>query len=177
MDINNCAESTEQCDQWCMNKDLRDPGLSHTPISQRLLSEHADDDLLMHCRAGLRLGPDGKKCVDIDECAEGTAQCDQQCVNKDPRDSGIYYACTCHNGFSIDIEDQHKCIPKVFPLSVTLLVTDLLLRSGCSSVLCLFAASVSLALERTLHARLLLNKSLENRGGDCRDHWADHDIG
>ena len=120
VDINNCAESTAQCDQWCTNKDLRDPGLSHTPISQRLLTEHADNDLLMHCRAGLRLGPDGKKCVDIDECAEGTAQCDQQCVNKDPRDSGIYYACTCHNGFSTDIEDQHKCIPKVSTLSGTL---------------------------------------------------------
>ncbi len=65
------------------------------------------------CRAGLRLGQDGKKCVDIDECAEGTALCDQQCVNKDPRDSGLPYACKCRSGYSIDIEDKHKCIPEV----------------------------------------------------------------
>ena len=51
--------------------------------------------------------------MDIDECAEGAALCDQQCVNKDPRDSGLQYACKCRSGYSIDIEDKHKCIPEV----------------------------------------------------------------
>ncbi len=64
-------------------------------------------------RAGLRLGPDGKKCVDIDECAEGTAPCEQECENKDPRETGLQYVCKCRSGFSIDIENQHKCVSKV----------------------------------------------------------------
>lgn len=64
-------------------------------------------------RAGLRLGKDGKKCVDIDECAEGTAPCDQECENKDPRETGLQYVCKCRSGFSVDIENQHKCISKV----------------------------------------------------------------
>ena len=51
--------------------------------------------------------------MDVDECAEGTALCEQQCVNKDPRDSGLQYACKCRSGYSIDIEDKHKCIPEV----------------------------------------------------------------
>lgn len=64
-------------------------------------------------RMGLRLGEDGKRCVDIDECAEGTAPCDQECVNKDPRDSGLPYVCKCRGGYSIDIDNQHECIPQV----------------------------------------------------------------
>lgn len=66
-------------------------------------------------RAGLRLGEDGKRCVDIDECAEGTAQCDQECVNQDPRDTGRQYVCKCRSGYSVDIDNQHKCITKVRP--------------------------------------------------------------
>ena len=79
-------------------------------------------------RAGLRLGEDGKKCVDIDECAEGTALCEQQCVNKDPRNSGLQYACKCRSGYSIDIEDKHKCIPEVS--------TSLMLPIPSSSLAC-----------------------------------------
>ena len=64
-------------------------------------------------RTGLRLGQDGKRCIDIDECAEGTAQCDQECVNQDPRETGRQYVCKCRSGYSIDIDNQHKCITKV----------------------------------------------------------------
>ena len=35
----------------------------------------------MLCRVELRQGEDGKKYVDIDECAKGTLQCEQECVN------------------------------------------------------------------------------------------------
>ena len=69
----------------------------------------------MH-RTGLRLGEDGKRCIDIDECTEGTAQCDQECVNQDPRETGRQYVCKCHSGYSIDMENQHKCITKVSPI-------------------------------------------------------------
>ncbi|KAL3145489.1 hypothetical protein ABBQ32_003313 [Trebouxia sp. C0010 RCD-2024] len=60
--------------------------------------------------AGLRLAKDGKACEDIDECAEHTDECDQQCINKDPRKSGIPYACSCNLGYSIDLQDRHKCL-------------------------------------------------------------------
>ena len=40
------------------------------------------------CRPGLRLAEDGHSCVDIDECAEGTSGCSQDCENKDPRSTG-----------------------------------------------------------------------------------------
>ena len=66
-------------------------------------------------REGLRLGPDGKKCVDIDECAEGLAQCEQACVNHDPRDSGLPYTCKCRPGNSVDPDNRNKCIPQVRP--------------------------------------------------------------
>ena len=66
----------------------------------------------MH-RTGLRLGEDRKRCIDIDECAEATAQCDQECVNQDPRETGRQYVCKCRSGYSIDIDNQHKCITKV----------------------------------------------------------------
>ncbi len=67
-------------------------------------------------RAGLRLGPDGKRCVDIDECAEGTAPCEQECENRDPREAGLQYVCKCRAGYNIDIDNNHKCILKVRPL-------------------------------------------------------------
>ena len=53
--------------------------------------------------------------MDIDECAEGTSQCDQECVNKDPRTTGLNYACKCRSGYSTDPENQHKCITQVSP--------------------------------------------------------------
>ena len=65
------------------------------------------------CREGLRLGPDGKKCEDIDECAEGTAACEQQCENRDPRTTGLTYVCKCGPGYSVDLDSQYKCIPQV----------------------------------------------------------------
>lgn len=65
------------------------------------------------CREDLRLAEDGKKCVDIDECAEGTAHCGQQCVNKDPRRSGVPFSCACNLGFSLDPEDLSSCIKTV----------------------------------------------------------------
>ena len=68
----------------------------------------------MSCsRAGLRLAKDGKACEDVDECAEHTDECDQQCINKDPRKSGIPYACSCNLGYSLDLQDRHNCIKTV----------------------------------------------------------------
>ncbi|XP_002717227.1 nephronectin isoform X4 [Oryctolagus cuniculus] len=69
---------------------------------------------------GLQLAPDGRTCVDIDECATGRASCPRfrQCVN-----TFGSYICKCHTGFDLmyiggkyqchDIDEcargQHQC--------------------------------------------------------------------
>ncbi|XP_076998747.1 nephronectin isoform X5 [Tamandua tetradactyla] len=69
---------------------------------------------------GLQLAPDGRTCVDIDECATGRASCPRfrQCVN-----TFGSYICKCHRGFDLmyiggryqchDIDEcalgQHQC--------------------------------------------------------------------
>ncbi|XP_061048058.1 nephronectin isoform X3 [Eubalaena glacialis] len=62
---------------------------------------------------GLRLAPDGRTCVDIDECATGRASCPRyrQCVN-----TFGSYICKCHKGFDLMyIGGKYQChdIPKV----------------------------------------------------------------
>ncbi|CAL8466083.1 g5619 [Coccomyxa elongata] len=134
-DIDECAEGTAQCQQTCKNNlggyecSCRDGftllgGHSSTgiclPIDQckkdaggcEFGCTSQDGEAICSCPAGLRLGKDGKKCVDIDECVEGTAPCEQECENKDPRETGLQYVCKCRSGFSVDIENQHKCISK-----------------------------------------------------------------
>ena len=43
-------------------------------------------------------------CVDIDECSEGSANCDQMCVNNDGG-----FECRCQTGFNED-PDSGNCI-------------------------------------------------------------------
>lgn len=84
----------------------------------------------MSCsRAGLRLAKDGKACEDIDECAEHTDECDHQCINKDPRKSGIPYACSCKLGYSLDLQDRHNCVKTVRYLLQCLKRNAVLLQS------------------------------------------------
>ena len=61
-------------------------------------------------REGLRLGKDGKKCEDVDECAEGTAKCESGCRNLDPRTTGMPYVCSCPDGLAVDPADQYRCV-------------------------------------------------------------------
>ncbi|XP_029091519.1 nephronectin isoform X2 [Monodon monoceros] len=56
---------------------------------------------------GLRLAPDGRTCVDIDECATGRASCPRyrQCVN-----TFGSYICKCHKGFDLMyIGGKYQC--------------------------------------------------------------------
>jgi len=51
---------------------------------------------------------DGFDCTDIDECALGTAQCEQKCIN-----TLGSYVCSCGKGLAIDPEDPlgARCVP------------------------------------------------------------------
>ncbi|XP_016807456.2 nephronectin isoform X8 [Pan troglodytes] len=56
---------------------------------------------------GLQLAPDGRTCVDVDECAAGRASCPRfrQCVN-----TFGSYICKCHKGFDLMyIGGKYQC--------------------------------------------------------------------
>ncbi|XP_054059423.1 nephronectin isoform X6 [Rissa tridactyla] len=64
----------------------------------------------VRCRCpspGLQLGPDGRTCIDIDECATGRVICPRfrQCVN-----TFGSYICRCHKGFDLMyIGGKYQC--------------------------------------------------------------------
>ncbi|XP_059824035.1 epidermal growth factor-like protein 6 [Hypanus sabinus] len=65
----------------------------------------------IHClcpSSGLQLGPDGRTCVDIDECASSRPLCPplRKCVNT----FGSYF-CKCQNGYELKyIDGKYKCV-------------------------------------------------------------------
>jgi hypothetical protein len=46
--------------------------------------------------------------IDKDECSDGTAQCEYECINM-MTGTANSYQCTCRKGFSLS-DDQHNCI-------------------------------------------------------------------
>lgn len=132
-DIDECLEGTSGCDHTCVNS----PGSYHCQCDdgfnlfggqgspgfcypKNMCGEgnggcegpcySSNGKSVCSCGDGLRLADDGKSCEDIDECAEHLAQCTQQCINKDPRKSGIPYTCSCDLGYSLDLQDRHQCL-------------------------------------------------------------------
>ncbi|XP_069748550.1 epidermal growth factor-like protein 6 [Narcine bancroftii] len=67
----------------------------------------------IHClcpSSGLQLGPDGKTCVDIDECATSRSLCPplRKCVNT----FGSYF-CKCQTGYELKyVDGKYKCIDR-----------------------------------------------------------------
>ncbi|XP_039615133.1 nephronectin a isoform X1 [Polypterus senegalus] len=65
----------------------------------------------VRCRCpspGLQLGPDGRSCVDVDECTMGTAVCPRfrKCIN-----TFGSYICKCHEGFDLQyVNGKYQCI-------------------------------------------------------------------
>ncbi|XP_060911187.1 endosialin-like [Labrus mixtus] len=53
------------------------------------------------CPPGYQMGPDGRRCSDVDECLQ--QPCPQLCVNI----PGTFH-CTCHNGYQPD--DEGECV-------------------------------------------------------------------
>uniref|UniRef100_A0A3Q2EHS6 Nephronectin a n=1 Tax=Cyprinodon variegatus TaxID=28743 RepID=A0A3Q2EHS6_CYPVA len=57
---------------------------------------------------GLQLAPDGRTCVDVDECAAGIAVCPRfrKCIN-----TFGSYICKCHEGFDLQyVSGKYQCI-------------------------------------------------------------------
>ncbi|XP_030644065.1 nephronectin a [Chanos chanos] len=57
---------------------------------------------------GLQLAPDGRTCVDVDECAAGLAVCPRfrKCVN-----TFGSYICRCHEGFDLHyVNGKYQCV-------------------------------------------------------------------
>lgn len=53
------------------------------------------------CPPGYQMGPDGRRCSDVDECQQ--QPCPQLCVNI----PGTFH-CTCHSGYQLD--DEGECV-------------------------------------------------------------------
>ncbi|XP_010886827.2 nephronectin a isoform X2 [Esox lucius] len=57
---------------------------------------------------GLQLAPDGRTCVDVDECVSGSAACPRfrKCIN-----TFGSYICKCHQGFDLQyINGKYQCV-------------------------------------------------------------------
>ena len=82
VDIDECAEGTDQCAQNCNN---------------------TFGSYTCSCNAGYRLNSTGFGCDDIDECFEMTDQCDQNCHNNIGS-----YTCSCNTGYRLNT-DGFRC--------------------------------------------------------------------
>uniref|UniRef100_A0A8B9TUB4 Nephronectin n=1 Tax=Anas platyrhynchos TaxID=8839 RepID=A0A8B9TUB4_ANAPL len=137
-DLNECGLKPRPCKHRCMNTYgsykcyclngymLMPDGTCSNALSCSMANCQYGCDVLkgeVRCRCpspGLQLGPDGRTCIDIDECATGRVICPRfrHCVN-----TFGSYICRCHKGFDLmyiggkyqchDIDEcalgQHQC--------------------------------------------------------------------
>ncbi|KFQ71981.1 Nephronectin, partial [Phaethon lepturus] len=124
-DLNECGLKPRPCKHRCMNTYgsykcyclngymLMPDGTCSNALSCSMANCQYGCDVLkgeVRCRCpspGLQLGPDGRTCVDIDECATGRVICPQfrHCVN-----TFGSYICKCHKGFDLMyIGGKYQC--------------------------------------------------------------------
>uniref|UniRef100_A0A8C6IKB2 Nephronectin n=1 Tax=Mus spicilegus TaxID=10103 RepID=A0A8C6IKB2_MUSSI len=137
-DLNECGLKPRPCKHRCMNTFgsykcyclngymLLPDGSCSSALSCSMANCQYGCDVVkgqVRCQCpspGLQLAPDGRTCVDIDECATGRVSCPRfrQCVN-----TFGSYICKCHTGFDLmyiggkyqchDIDEcslgQHQC--------------------------------------------------------------------
>ncbi|XP_052586820.1 nephronectin isoform X4 [Peromyscus californicus insignis] len=137
-DLNECGLKPRPCKHRCMNTlgsykcyclngyMLLPDGSCSSALSCSMANCQYGCDVVkgqIRCQCpspGLQLAPDGRTCVDIDECATGRVSCPRfrQCVN-----TFGSYICKCHTGFDLmyiggkyqchDIDEcalgQHQC--------------------------------------------------------------------
>ncbi|XP_074084857.1 nephronectin isoform X4 [Macrotis lagotis] len=124
-DLNECGLKPRPCKHRCMNTYgsykcyclngymLMPDGSCSSALSCSMANCQYGCDVMkgdVRCRCpspGLQLGPDGRTCVDVDECATGRASCPRfrQCVN-----TFGSYICKCHKGFDLMyIGGKYQC--------------------------------------------------------------------
>ncbi|KAG8519433.1 Nephronectin [Galemys pyrenaicus] len=137
-DLNECGLKPRPCKHRCMNTYgsykcyclsgymLMPDGSCSSALSCSMANCQYGCDVIkgqVRCQCpspGLQLAPDGRTCVDVDECASGRASCPRhrQCLN-----TFGSYICKCHAGFDLmyiggryqchDVDEcalgQHQC--------------------------------------------------------------------
>ncbi|XP_064004511.1 nephronectin isoform X1 [Pogoniulus pusillus] len=124
-DLNECGLKPRPCKHRCMNTYgsykcyclngymLMPDGTCSNALSCSMANCQYGCDVLkgeVRCRCpspGLQLGPDGRTCIDIDECATGRVICPRfrHCVN-----TFGSYICRCHQGFDLMyIGGKYQC--------------------------------------------------------------------
>ncbi|CAN8177115.1 unnamed protein product [Coccothraustes coccothraustes] len=80
-----CVDEDECQFRWCQHICANSPGA-----------------FACRCHPGFSLGPDGRSCLDVDECSMG-ARCSQRCLN-----TFGSFRCRCRPGFALGA-DGHRC--------------------------------------------------------------------
>uniref|UniRef100_A0A8C8RM07 Nephronectin n=1 Tax=Pelusios castaneus TaxID=367368 RepID=A0A8C8RM07_9SAUR len=124
-DLNECGLKPRPCKHRCMNTYgsykcyclngymLMPDGSCSNALSCSMANCQYGCDVVkgeIHCRCpspGLQLGPDGRTCIDVDECAVGRVVCPRfrKCVN-----TFGSYICKCYKGFDLMyIGGKYQC--------------------------------------------------------------------
>uniref|UniRef100_A0A8C0XEI8 Nephronectin n=1 Tax=Castor canadensis TaxID=51338 RepID=A0A8C0XEI8_CASCN len=124
-DLNECGLKPRPCKHRCMNTFgsykcyclngymLMPDGSCSSALSCSMANCQYGCDIVkgqVRCQCpspGLQLAPDGRTCVDVDECATGRVSCPRfrQCVN-----TFGSYICKCHKGFDLMyIGGKYQC--------------------------------------------------------------------
>uniref|UniRef100_A0A8C0H2S5 Nephronectin n=1 Tax=Chelonoidis abingdonii TaxID=106734 RepID=A0A8C0H2S5_CHEAB len=124
-DLNECGLKPRPCKHRCMNTYgsykcyclngymLMPDGSCSNALSCSMANCQYGCDVVKgevrcHCPSpGLQLGPDGRTCIDVDECATGRVVCPRfrKCVN-----TFGSYICKCHKGFDLMyIGGKYQC--------------------------------------------------------------------
>ncbi|XP_055969784.1 nephronectin isoform X3 [Sorex fumeus] len=124
-DLNECGLKPRPCKHRCMNTFgsfkcyclngymLMPDGSCSSALSCSMANCQYGCDVVkgqVRCQCpspGLQLAPDGRTCVDVDECVTGAASCPRfrQCVN-----TFGSYICKCHEGFDLMyIGGKYQC--------------------------------------------------------------------
>uniref|UniRef100_UPI00398E9F91 epidermal growth factor-like protein 6 n=1 Tax=Pristiophorus japonicus TaxID=55135 RepID=UPI00398E9F91 len=125
-DFNECGLKPRPCEHRCMNTHgsykcyclngymlMPDGTCANSRTCAMVNCQYGCEDVKGEVRclcpsSGLQLGPDGKTCVDIDECATAKTLCPplRRCVNT----FGSYF-CKCQTGYELKyIDGKYKCI-------------------------------------------------------------------
>ncbi|KAM9320037.1 epidermal growth factor-like protein 6 [Gastrophryne carolinensis] len=125
-DLNECGLKPRPCEHRCMNTHgsykcyclngymlMPDGSCSNSRTCAMANCQYGCEEVKGEVRcscpsSGLQLGPDGKNCIDIDECASGKVTCpsNRRCVNT----FGSYF-CKCQDGYELKyVKGRYDCV-------------------------------------------------------------------